>query len=653
MEGTRSATINLAYNIIGTASAGIAKIRADMEEIDRLAKQGISIQSAGVGMSGSRSSSGSYSDAGTRWLNREGEQSGLNRPWEKADDAARNALSRQRLKAYDQMAKDAIKHADESRSIQEKAIVLERKAIADRDKVLNSLAAQRRREETAESRANDRAASQMSRSFQQLRQRRANEQESSANDGGKDDDDKPGKAIRTLTALFLLRMAINEFVSAVQGATSALNQLNRADLSQSQRGRAAIEEIPGASLIFKTAANLAGARNGDTERIRASNQNLTLARVIGQNEVGEAGLFNQLDMRQAQAQARADALGGVSARTVMAGDRSTFAGQVAYEEQERRRPRLAAMDVANAEVAAARRAQMAGRGQIAETQNELDLIRRRERELRYNQGTATREEQQIAAVNNRPGSLNRLSLVGGGPLAALSESNRRLNQAIPAVTTQVQRAETGNELLAIQEKRLGFEKEIERLQRQQLELTQARGQAETRARTAVINSLKEEIGILQDREQRMSQGATRIAAMGPVNRMVGMWALEQIVQAGPQNYMSLPSFIQNSGRQIGPNIVTRIEEQAGQNAPEFARLRQLGEFGGGPQNNLDEMRRDLRDAINALSDRELKNLQQTANSELGAINGTLGDIKRAIVDQGRVRVNIVGTNVYVQNANQF
>jgi hypothetical protein len=173
-------------------------------------------------------------------------------------------------------------------------------------------------------------------------------------------------------------------------------------------------------------------------------------------------------------------------------------------------------------------------------------------------------------------------------------------------------------------------------------------QAESTLRRANIGLLREEINILQTREQMVSQGAQRLGMMNPLQRRLGVMAAEMIEQRGVEN---VPWFMIQHAQQVAPNLVGRQTERAGEQSVEMQRLRQLGEFGDATQ-PLSELRRSIDQLSQQLNMDILRDEQLTTNAELATVNSNLEAILQALLAMARGELIGQDMGMIVSNNNQ-
>lgn len=487
----------------------------------------------------------------------------------------------------------------------------------------------------------------------------------------------------------LLRMAlayvVYEVVSDIPRATTAaLNASQRGDLNQSQRTQATAQEVPVVGRIVRLGFELANAIEGTTERIRAANANLTYMNAANQGAARQQSAFGTLDFQASQAKNEARALGRLSPRMVDRGDRTTFGGEIGYQENERRRRIATQLDVAGANVSANRANVSAAEQQVGQSRGYLASLKAERDRLRDlvnepsqfggaggdqdapNTAFADFFQDTLNSIVN-PGGMTGWQMPLGGQMAnvAVGAGNamlgpmfgeqQPLGQPNPANQMQnpADHLQNLTQLAAINGQIAAAETEQEARLRRLQAAREALGQSEAAQRQASINGLKEEIAMMKEREQRMSAGAQRLGMMNPIQRLQGMNALRMVQQAGAEGFMNLPDAVRQQAAGIAPGIVGRIAEQAGQRTEAFGMLRDGGEFGPGREQNLDQLRESIDRMADQLSTQELRNLQDTANTTLSAISSTLMEIKQAILNQTQVTLDNVGVNAQILAANQL
>jgi hypothetical protein len=429
---------------------------------------------------------------------------------------------------------------------------------------------------------------------------------------------------------------------AAQGALNTGAELanigSRGDLSSAQAQRRIGEATPLIGGLMKSSREFIEALSGMTEVIRRINV-----------DMARQSTMNQAMAPYRQELARANIAAG-SAREIAAGynaaspvgfdsfDRGTVAGQMHFAEQSRRMPHLLAIASAERAAGAAR-----VRGRITQEQanaagNRAAMFSaQRDQAMQNLQGLVGPHAISVPAPGGPQGPNNNSSwgsfLAGG--IAGNVENRPGIAQGAANVNNFNERAMQAEQL------------RIQLLRESQQAMREA-AQAESTLRRANIGLLREEINILQTREQMVSQGAQRLGMMNPLQRRLGVMAAEMIEQRGVEN---VPWFMIQHAQQVAPNLVGRQTERAGEQSVEMQRLRQLGEFGDATQ-PLSELRRSIDQLSQQLNMDILRDEQLTTNAELATVNSNLEAILQALLAMARGELIGQDMGMIVSNNNQ-
>jgi hypothetical protein len=175
----------------------------------------------------------------------------------------------------------------------------------------------------------------------------------------------------------------------------------------------------------------------------------------------------------------------------------------------------------------------------------------------------------------------------------------------------------------------------------------ARGEANAAVARANMAIMRQELELLNQREQAMSSSAQSLGMMNPLERTQGMEALRQIQNRGIEN---VPHFMLGMANGIAPGITRGLAEQAGANSNEMFELRQRGEFGD-ESRTLSELRQVMVDLKNNMRTLDLEKEAQLTNSNLNAIQSTLGNILQVIKRQAILGQQKVDINQFAQSQN--
>lgn len=483
--------------------------------------------------------------------------------------------------------------------------------------------------------------------------------------------DKQDNPLSSAVTRQLLRMtvayAVYQVISEIPKAiTSSINIAQRGDLTQNQRMRRGVEEVPLVGGLIGSLLRFKDAIDGTTERIRLVNERLRYSSIANQTQALVTTASGQLNQQLSGSQGRASALMALNPRlTDQSFDRSTFHGRIGYEESEARRRAQSELDVATARhQGALAEVSEAGTGvseintQIQGARAERDAAMARLNATGQlpggNQSLPGQQAQSfigglgsIFGINGGDGGalggffgrgINQLAAGQGGIGGALIASPFMAAQGLSgAAESQAPRAEALAAVISANERLESLETErISRMQRMSAAMT-AQGASEQQVGQARINMLQTELTLLQQREQRMTQGAQRLGMMNPVDRSIAMNAFRHMRDNGFEN---TPLFMREQAMQIAPNMVSAAATRAGENSAEFRELRAAGEFGTAPgarQQSIQEVREAISRLADSMSTSQLQTLQTSANLELGGIRMVLNSILVAIMNRGGVQ----------------
>lgn len=562
-----------------------------------------------------------------------------------ARDKVLNSLYDQRRKEEEKIAKQATDYAKKSQQIAEKAMREEEREAAAQEKARQQLSLFRQRTIAA----NERRA-KAEQDAAEREQRRLQREQSS---GDRSAAGMAGLRNARLVASMASIGAYHVTLGAAEGATNVINQNQRGDLSDMQRSRAALREMPIIGRISEAGIGLAQAIDGITERMRRSNQQLSIDTAQIQANASLTSARGSLGYDRQSAAERAASLGAISPVHIPLGmPRETFGQEFEYQRASRRAPLQQAVLIAEAERDAANRNVSSAERGVGEIDESIMLARRRMREMMMRQS----EFNAFHAGSGGAGRGIARAIQGvmplgpaGMALGMLFGAHEQNQSAATAGATQGHRVDHQNNMIAQTQTLASLEDErIRRLERVR-QASDMAAQAELNLARMRLNLMREDLNMLQERERMMSRGAASLMTMSPGERQVGMNALREIQMRGIQN---VPWFQIQQAMRVAPNTVNQMAVNAGQTTPEFAELNRLGEFGSGPENNVTELRDAITKLSNEMRSAELLSEQQSANNKLLSIDITLSRILSAIENRGNSQVALVGLNLAAQNANQ-
>jgi hypothetical protein len=417
----------------------------------------------------------------------------------------------------------------------------------------------------------------------------------------------------------------------LQSGASFANAANRGDLSPEAQARHMGESLPIVGRVLSSIREFVDAIDGTTERIRRSMVDISRGHVIAQTS-------GQIEMSRftgagdlAGAKMAAMLAGGASPVPFHSFDRGTVEGQMLFQEQQRRMPHLLQIAAQERRVAAAR-ARVSGlqSGLHANQARLADLERKRQIHLGNLQGFVGPHALEMEPTGQGG--------VGGAqwpvdPIIGMALENRdqAANHASQAMIIN-------QEMEAGQRNRLQMINQIRAAE-------SAAAQEERRHREMIIGLMREDINILQQREQMLSQTAQRLGAMNPIQRRLGVMAAEQIAQHGMGN---VPWFMIQHAQSVAPNLIGREAERFGESTPEFQTLRRLGEFGPETR-SLSELRAAIDQLSRNLNLETLETETQYSNRILESIDDHLGTAVAILIELGGTQLHGVNLNAVVQN----
>jgi len=453
--------------------------------------------------------------------------------------------------------------------------------------------------------------------------------------------------------------------NGLQFAASAATISQQADLTGSQKTRQITENIPIVGALIKSLRQLQEAIDGTAAAISRH-------RLIG--EFAQANISSQFEMVSAASSGRiqqglamrryklAGEAAAMGAPPIENYDRSTVAGQQAQQRADLMAPLQDAL-------AQAQREAKAVGGGVGQADNEVSLARKNAAAARRALDAATAEIDAIRERENAPSGGNGplpSRLMNGTGAGRLTQGNVSVgdiaNIIVPGsgtIPNLVQGAatgggvEAGNRAQAVQQAQAAAQAHglaLEQLKEKEEALQRAiraRGEANAAVARANMAIMRQELELLNQREQAMSSSAQSLGMMNPLERTQGMEALRQIQNRGIEN---VPHFMLGMANGIAPGITRGLAEQAGANSNEMFELRQRGEFGD-ESRTLSELRQVMVDLKNNMRTLDLEKEAQLTNSNLNAIQSTLGNILQVIKRQAILGQQKVDINQFAQSQN--
>jgi hypothetical protein len=288
--------------------------------------------------------------------------------------------------------------------------------------------------------------------------------------------------------------------AAAQKTAEAIHIFSNGALTVAQKQEMLFRSIP---IIGNAGVNLANEINGVAERIRGANVRFAQTSLAISQAARHDTVLGQMASELVGARARAKELGGISVTPAPAIDRSTFQGEIAFREQQRRLPHQDTIARAEAERSAAATAhQYSGK--------RLQGLYAERKDLAQDLRDAEAAEERARRGENRK----------GGPGYDRNAAGRH---------------EAGLNLQLAGERVAQNELQIQEEVNRQKQLGLSLAEKESAIRKGNIGLAKEELSILQAKEQRLYSQRQRISGMNVVQRQMGLQALRLMKKHGYQN----------------------------------------------------------------------------------------------------------------------
>jgi hypothetical protein len=349
-----------------------------------------------------------------------------------------------------------------------------------------------------------------------------------------------GISAATMSGIGTAVAAAATTAKAMEVAANSMNILQNASLSKAQKANALEAAIPGVGTLSKLSIDVRDSYFGRAERLREMQERSQIVDAF-QDAQHQAHLQRApIRDEMARARDRANALAGVSPILPGAFDRSTLAGQQAFQQ-----------DMATiAERNAAQRAQAlagVGRENYGKIGQDISLL---ERERQALQQRAGREQQTADYWKAR-------------------EDRGEGRFKVERLEAERARQETLNEIA-----RKG-EEIVERTNERKKVGIQLIEQEATARQTSVALATKE-LAVLEAREQRTSANARRLGSQNPIERQAGLRAAQFIKQFGLGR--ATPDLVAAAGR-FAPDWLGKQQERFGEQTPEYRQGQKEGFFG--------------------------------------------------------------------------
>lgn len=419
-------------------------------------------------------------------------------------------------------------------------------------------------------------------------------------------------------------MGVSNTAGALAGAaTPMINAGMNTDRTASQRFQDITEGLPIVGDTLKKFREFGNAMSGVTEMMRQNvrDAEIRTARIAGRGAADSQ--IQQLEAAHAQAGNRARALATARPLQVTGQDHTTFAGQMATEQAQRRLPLAQNLEIAQAEhrgalanvgsaksqVESIEKNIASTQAEIAGRQRRIDQLAGAENGTNVNQGVFSA----IAGMASGNGAQVASGVAGAASASSLAAAREERRNLLALQSSS-------NETLTNQSNQL-----ISAQQRLQQAYTAA-GQAGIEARRANIAILQDEMQNLRQREQLTANSAQNLAAMNPAQRAMGMhaWRTARAHVEGGGNIADLPQFVQEQAATVAGNQVNRWREQGGERLAEQDELREGGALGNAaPGENLTQLREAMDRLGNRLNLEQLAVKQDEANVQFRALDVTL------------------------------
>lgn len=400
-------------------------------------------------------------------------------------------------------------------------------------------------------------------------------------------------------------IGLTSIAKAGMGAATAVNNIsNNADLTAAQKNQQIWEQLDFTGLT-KSVREFRQSLDGTSERLRAG------ALLAERNQAANTQWFGALPqvsaMRYRSRSAANAEIGwdGASAGPLQRFDRSTAAGQLAFEQYNIRRP------LADASAMSARQHEIA-QANTESAQSEFNAVDRQYGRAR-------------GRVNQLSGTMR--------DIRGWLNSGRVADD--PALRTQYanQLIQAERNLEQISNNRLAAQNQL-------LQSREAEAQAASRARQSVQAALQGELQINKALEDRLSSGAIALGGMGIVQRQQVATATEEVARYGPQGVT--PEILQLAMQGAGRPGIERMMEVAGEASPEMQRIRATGLTGLSATDTLSSLRdsqatltQSLREAVISDQQRLATDLRVSFTGAVDMLLEAMREIDRSI--RNRIR----------------
>lgn len=331
-----------------------------------------------------------------------------------------------------------------------------------------------------------------------------------------------------------------------------INTLSSSARTDAQKNEEIARSIPLIGRVAGAFIDLRDAANDIPDKIRRSKIAMEEGLLWQQGKQAQAMALDASRSAVGAYRARAGAFGGIAVGQAPLGDRSTYVGELRFQEESQRYPAQEAKKRAEAEA-------LAGRDAVRGEQQRLnELVAKRGMLGRHVEATRGAERAAMGRESGATGSRQKAERQEAGAAAQLALNNFLLNEQ--RIVEQNNRLKAAGVTAA---------------------------EKESAVRKANIAVMQAELSILQQKEQRLTGEAAALGQMNRVERMLAADAALAIKQGGLE---SVTPEQRELARRVAPGFVRKEEEKLGLSTAEGRRLREAGIHDGG---NLDLVRQEI------------------------------------------------------------
>lgn len=397
-------------------------------------------------------------------------------------------------------------------------------------------------------------------------------------------------------------MGLDALSQSARSGAGTINLLRNSSMSDSQKAQAIGEGLPVVGDLIKSFRELRDAAHGVTERLRRSKEEHDVQMAVNPAYLSADFETDSARLRSSFARNRAGALGGLSSPAFGGGDRTTAAGERAYQDALRLVGSQDAARMAGAGAEAARRDASAAENRVSGIDSRIAGLNRRRSGL---------EGQREGLFGGWGGDSGQEAVGRTGNERALVEVNQQLEQLNSQRNAAVQESS---------------QKGIQAIQ------------AEQAAREANIGTMREELAILRERENRIAGNSTRIGGMSVIQRRIGLQGIRMLRERGPDH---IPRHLLSAAQQFDPQTTQAILRNFGENTSEYQANAGEGGFGGDAERLADVQGRGDQ-LLNRIREQSLTNVQTGATQVADTLDKVITTIfatlqARIQALEGRIR----------------